>query len=223
MNATQISKLIKHRILVVDDHPIVRRGLRELLSSEPDLEVCGEAEDVAEALVAVETQQPDVVVVDLSLRSGHGLDLIRQLQNQGARARILVSTMHDESLYAERSLRAGASGFINKQESSDKIIDAIRQILRGEIYVSADVARRCLYRVQHHQTTDTDPIESLSNRELEVFELIGRGHSTKGIAERLTISPKTVETHCERVKVKLNLSGAGELKHRAIQWVLERD
>lgn len=222
MTAPKMAGLIKHRILLVDDHPIVRRGLRELLTSEPDLEVCGEAEDVAGALVAVETQQPDVVVVDLSLRSGHGLDLIRQLHSRTTRARILVSTMHDESLYAERSLRAGASGYINKQESSHKIIDAIRQILRGEIYVSADIARRCLYRVQHDQAPDTDPVESLSNRELEVFELIGRGMSTKETAEKLAISPKTVETHCERVKVKLNLSNAGELKHFAIQWVLER-
>ncbi len=141
MTASKLSQLVKHRILVVDDHPIVRRGLRELLTNEPDLEVCGEAEDVAAALLAVETEQPDVVVVDLSLRGGHGLDLIRQLQAQKTHARILVSTMHDESLYAERSLRAGASGFINKQESSDKIIVAIRHILRGEIYVSAEIAR----------------------------------------------------------------------------------
>jgi DNA-binding NarL/FixJ family response regulator len=192
----------KRRILIVDDHPIVCRGLRELVADEPDLEVCGEAADVSEALQQLEATRPDVVVVDLSLKGGHGIELIQKIKARSDRVKMLVSSMHDESLFAERVLRAGATGYISKQESPEKIIDALRQVLRGEIL-------------------EENPIQSLSDRELEVFEMIGQGLSTKQIAKRLHLSHKTVETHREKIKAKLNLSNSAELSRRATQWVLE--
>lgn len=215
------SKLTKYRIMVVDDHPIVRRGLRELVAEEPDLEVCAEAADVTEAMEQLEATRPDVVVVDLSLRSGHGLDLIRKIKAHNERIKILVSTMHDESLYAERTLRAGAAGYVNKQEAPDKMVDALRQVLRGEIYLSSQVASRLLLRLHGNQLPDGDPIERLSDRELEVFEMIGQGLATKQIAKKLSLSQKTIEAHREKIKAKLNLHNGTELTRYATQWVLE--
>lgn len=210
-----------HRILVVDDHPIVRRGLREMVDDEPDLEVCGEAEDAAEALRQVAATDPDVVIVDLTLKAGHGLELIQQIHARHARVKMLVSSMHDESLFAERALRAGALGYINKQESPEKIIDAVRQVLRGEIYLSPRMANRLLHRIADGGPLEKSPIESLSDRELEVFEMIGQGLSTKQIAAKLTLSHKTIETHREKIKTKLNLTNSTQLNRHATQWVLE--
>ena len=211
----------KYKILVVDDHPIVRRGLRELVADEPDLEVCGEAEDVAQALEQVEATRPDVVIVDLTLKGGHGLELIQDIKSRNERIKMLVSSMHDESLFAERALRAGASGYISKQESPEKIIDAMRQILRGEIYLSSRMATRLLHRISTGEPLNKTPIESLSDRELEVFEMIGQGLSTKQIARKLDLSHKTIETHREKIKSKLNLKNSTELSRHATQWTLE--
>ncbi|MBN2294274.1 MAG: response regulator transcription factor [Pirellulales bacterium] len=211
----------KYKILIVDDHPIVCRGLRELVADEPDLEVCGDAEDVSAALKQVESLCPDIVVIDLSLKGGHGLELIHEIKAKNERIRMLVSSMHDESLYAERVLRAGAMGYISKQESPDKIIEALRQILRGEIYLSSRMSNRLLHRLTSGQSFETTPIDDLSDRELQVFEMIGQGLSTKEIAVKLDLSHKTIEAHREKIKSKLNLKTGTELNRHATQWVLE--
>lgn len=211
----------KRRVLIVDDHPIVCRGLRELLADEPDLEVCGEAGDVPEAMRQLDAARPDVVVIDLSLKGGHGIELIKMIKARDDRIRMLVSSMHDESLFAERVLRAGAMGYISKQEAADKIIDALRQVLRGEIYLSSRMTRRILQRAVVGKPVEHDPIENFSNRELEIFEMIGQGLGTKQIASKLHLSHKTVETHRENIKSKLNLANSTELGRRATQWVLE--
>jgi DNA-binding NarL/FixJ family response regulator len=209
------------KLLIVDDHPIVRRGLRQLVANQPDMEVCGEASGVEEAFQQVLANRPDVAVIDLSLASGHGLELIEQISNHDKSIKMLVSSMHDESIYAERVLRCGASGYINKKESPEKIIDAIRDVLNGEIYVSPQVADQLLRRVRSGQTPDTDPIATLTNRELEVFELIGKGLTMKQIAQKLEISQKTVEAHRDGIKGKLNLRNSLEVTRRALQWSME--
>jgi DNA-binding NarL/FixJ family response regulator len=214
-------KTKKSRILIVDDHPIVRRGLRELVADEPDLEVCGEAEEVSEALRQVAALSPDVVVIDLSLKGGHGLELIQEIKARKRPVKMLVSTMHDESLFAERVLRAGAMGYISKQESPDKIIGALRQVLRGEIYLSSRMANRLLHRLAAGQSFETTPVDTLSDRELQVFEMIGQGLATKQIARKLALSHKTIEAHREKIKSKLNLKSGAELSRHATQWVLE--
>jgi DNA-binding NarL/FixJ family response regulator len=210
------------RIIVVDDHPLVRVGLVQLISEEPDLEVCGEAHSVLEALKLVEKLQPDLVVVDLSLSDGSGLDLIGQIKAQHKEVKMLVSSMHDESLFAERVLRAGAQGFVSKQEASDQVVHAIRRILSGKIYLSSQMADRMLSFLTHgEQDENTSPIERLSNRELQIFELIGRGLTTRQIAQQLHLSVKTIETHRESVKRKLMLKSNLELIRHAVQWALE--
>ena len=219
-NSTQ-STVARHRILIVDDHPIVRRGLKELVADEPDLEVCGEAADEPEAIQQLEETQPDVVVVDLSLPRGHGLELIRKIRLHDERIKILVSTMHDESLFAERTLRAGAAGYINKQEAPEKIIDALRQVLRGEVYLSSHITNRLLLRLRGDQSTDGDPVKRLTDRELEVFEMIGKGLPARKIAKNLGLSHKTIESHREKIKIKLKLNNGSEMTRYATKWVLE--
>ncbi len=210
------------RILIVDDHPTLRRGLVALIEDESDLEVCGEADETDQALQMVHQLQPDVVVVDLSLKQGTGLELIEQVKNLNLGIKMLVASMHEESLYAERVLRAGAMGYINKQETIDKLVDAIRQIMRGQIYLSERMTERVLHRVSDGERLEDDPVNRLSNRELEVFQMIGQGLTTKQIAEKLSLSPKTVETHREKIKTKLNLKNGTEVNLHAIQWVLEK-
>lgn len=209
------------RVLIVDDHPVVRRGLAELIADEPDLEICGQAADVQEALRLVDATHPDVVVCDISLQAGNGIELIEQIKARDERVKTLVSSMHDESLFAERALRAGAMGYINKQEPSERVIAAIRGVLSGQVVLSPRMSNRMLQSVVGGETLDQDPIGTLSNRELEVFELIGQGLTTKKIAGRLHLSPKTIETHREKIKTKLNLGNSTELTRRAVQWVLE--
>ena len=169
----------------------------------------------------VEATQPHVVIVDISLKSGHGIDLIEQIKAKDEHIRMLVSSIHDECLFAERALRAGAMGYINKQEATEKVIDAIRQVIRGDIYLSPRMSNRLLHTVVGGDRLEQNPIEGLSNRELEVFEMIGQGLTTKQIAGKLHLSPKTIETHREKIKMKLNLANSTELSHRAVQWVLE--
>jgi DNA-binding NarL/FixJ family response regulator len=212
----------KHRVFLVDDHPLVRRGLAEVIAREPDLETCGEAADIQEALAEVNRVRPDVVVIDLTLKTGHGLELIETLKSRDPQIKMLVSSMHDEMLFAERVLRAGAMGYVSKQEPPETLVRAIRQVVGGEVYLSPRMTSRMLHRVATGSSAQADPVQSLSNRELEVYEMIGQGLTIQQIAVRLQLSPKTVETHREKVKQKLNLKSSAELNRRAVQWVLER-
>ena len=211
----------KHRILLVDDHPMVRRGIADVLNREKDLEVCGEAADVAEAMRELERTQPDLVLVDLTLKSGHGIELIEKIKAVDPRVKTLVSSMHDETLFAERVLQAGAMGYLTKQEPPETLLGAIRQVLRGEVYLSPRMTSRLLHRMAVGGSSTEDPIKSLSNREIEVYEMIGQGLTIQQIAARLHLSPKTIETHREKIKQKLNLKNSTELNRRAVQWVLE--
>lgn len=211
------------RILIVDDHPVVRRGLRMLIDDEPDLTVCGEAGDADEAIRALDAKKPDLVIVDLSLKGSSGLELIKRIKSRNAESKMLVSSMFDESLYAERVLNAGALGYVSKQEAMEKVIEAIRCVLSGRVYLSAAMSDRMLHRLtRDHVTPDRSPLETLSDRELEVFEMIGRGRTTGEIAMQLHLSVKTVETHREKVKAKLGLKTAAELYQHAVRWVLEQ-
>ncbi len=210
----------KYRVLIVDDHPLVRRGLAELLAAEKDLEVCGEAADADEAVRLIEQRKPQVVVLDLSLKNSNGIELIERIKARDNGVRVLVSSMHDESLFAERVLRAGGMGYINKQEPIEKLILAIRQILQGDVYLSPRMAGRLL-QAAVGAPLYRNPIETLSNRELEVFQFIGQGMTTKQIAQKLELSPKTIETHREKIKSKLNLANSIELSRHAVRWVLQ--
>lgn len=210
------------RILIVDDHPIVRDGLIAALSRKPGLEVCGEAASVAEALALIETQHPDLAIIDLMLSDGSGLDLIKRIKARNLSIKMLVLSMSDESLYAERALRAGAMGFLHKQEAREKLLDAIHQILAGKIFVSEAINDRLLQQVMiGNQPLQKSPITALSDRELEVFELIGQGLGSSEIAQRLHLGIKTIETHRQRIKGKLDLKSGLELVRHATQWVLE--
>ncbi len=211
----------KRKVLIVDDHPVVRRGLADVIACQPDLEICGEAADVKDALQQVKAKCPDVAVIDLALRGGHGIDLIQQIKARQDRVKMLVSSMHDETLFAERSLRAGAMGYVSKQEPTDRLLEAIRQVLRGEIYLSPRMTGRILHHVRDGGAAGEDPIATLSNRELEVFEMIGQGMTTQQIARSLGLSPKTIEAHREKIKEKLNLRNSAELNRSAVQWGLE--
>lgn len=209
----------KYRILIVDDHPVVCHGLAMLIAEEPDLEMCSPAADAAQALRLVKDESPDVLVVDLMLGGENGIDLIQQVKAEHPEIRMLVSSMHDEALFAERALRAGALGYISKQEPLRKIIEAVRQVLRGEVYLSPRMSSRLLQRVMVGGPITQNPIERLSNRELEVFEMIGQGLTTQQIARKLKLSPKTVETHRKKIKIKLNLQNSSQLSRAAFQWI----
>jgi DNA-binding NarL/FixJ family response regulator len=211
------------RVLIVDDHPVVREGLAMRIANHADLKVCGEAADVTEALKLAEATSPDVAIVDISLKNGNGIDLIRRLKARDSSVRVLVCSMYSEALYAERALRAGAMGFINKEHATGQIISAIRQLLAGKLYLSESMSNELLNRaVGHAGTADAaSPMESLSDRELEVFQFIGQGMDTQQIAARMRLSPKTVETYRGRIKEKLHLTTGTELMQRAVQWALE--
>lgn len=211
----------KYKILVVDDHPIVRHGMAELINEEEDLEVCGEAGDAPEALRLVEACRPDVVIIDISLDGDNGIELIEQIRARYPQMRMLVSSIHDEKVFAGRALRAGAMGYVSKREAVRKIISAIRRVIRGEIYLSPPMANRLLHCAVIGEPLDRDPIESLSNRELEIFELIGQGLTTQQIAGKLRLSAKTVETHRTKIKMKLNLPNSVQLSRCAFEWVRE--
>jgi DNA-binding NarL/FixJ family response regulator len=234
---------VKHRILIIDDHPIVRERLGELINHETDLLVCGEADDSKTALDAVDTTDPDLALVDISLKDTYGIELVKELKLRYPRLLTLVLSMHDESLYAERALRAGARGYITKQEASKQVIGAIHQVLNGGIYVSEKMASLLLRRVAGQPATPSapptpdpatltpngndngsgsdrrrpPPTDRLSNRELEIFQLLGEGSTVRQIAERLQLSVKTVEAHRTHIKEKLNLRTSPELLRYAIQ------
>jgi DNA-binding NarL/FixJ family response regulator len=211
------------RVLIVDDHPAVREALALRIGRQPDLEVCGEAADTSEALCLVADTQPDVAVVDITLKSGNGIDLIKRIKDRNDQVRILVWSMHSESLYAERALRAGALGYINKDQATGRIVEAIRRVLAGKVYLSDAMTERMLQRAvgAGREEITRSPLEVLADRELEVFRLIGQGVKTAEIAERLHLSVKTVETYRDRIRQKLDLSDGTMLVHYATQWVLE--
>ena len=214
----------RSRVFVVDDHPIVRQGLALLINSQADLVVCGEAEEAAGALVALATARPDILLADISLNGPDGLDLLKAVRARRPTLPVLVLSMHDESIYAERALRAGANGYIMKQEATDRVLTAIRRILQGDVYLSDRAANRMVQRYVRGGAPDTRPAVSiLSDRELEVFRLIGEGHSTRDIATELHLSVKTVETYQAHIKEKLSLKSARELVQRAIEWTLSKN
>jgi DNA-binding NarL/FixJ family response regulator len=210
-------------VVIVDDHPIVRAGLAALIDAEPDLEVCGFAEDGREALGVVERERPDLVLVDLSLGGTSGLDLIKRLVERPVK--VLVVSMHDELTWTERALAAGALGYVHKSEATRDIVQAVRRVMTGRPYVSEATSERMLQRLVGTATRERveSPIETLSDRELEIFERIGQGLSTLEISEALGLSPKTVQTYRQRVKEKLGLETAAELSSQATRWVVERD
>jgi DNA-binding NarL/FixJ family response regulator len=209
----------KSRILVVDDHPIVRQGLALLINQEADLLVCGEAEEAMGAMHVLASSKPDVLIVDISLNGPDGLDLLKNIRNVYPTLPVLILSMHDESIYAERALRAGANGYIMKQEATEKVLVALRRILGGEIYVSDRIANKMLkHYITGSGTLRNSSIADLSDRELEVFRLIGDGHGTRQIAEELHLSVKTVESYQAHIKEKLSLRSARELMQHAIQW-----
>jgi DNA-binding NarL/FixJ family response regulator len=216
---SEATSVKRHRVLIVDDHPIVRQGLRQLINQEPDLMVCGEATEPQQALEVAGTERPDLVIVDLTLKEGSGLDLIKTLQVQQPELPILVVSMHDEALYAERSLRAGARGYIMKQEATETLLHALRRVLDGEIYVSGRMATRLVRSVVQGRSAEDSPLVRLSDRELEVLQFIGRGLSTRQIADTLHLSIKTVETHRANIMRKLHLGHATELVRYAVHWV----
>jgi DNA-binding NarL/FixJ family response regulator len=205
----------------VDDHPVVREGLAMLLAMQPDLQVCGEAEDLPGALALLASNQPDLAIIDISLKKGNGIDLIGSIKDRHPATRVLVWSMYAENLYAERSLRAGAQGYLHKGRATSHLLDAIRAVLAGKVYVSEEVANELLSRVVGGKKGECSPIDLLSNRELEAFQLIGHGQTTEKIAELMNVSPKTVETYRARIKEKLGLGNVTELVQRATQWVLE--
>jgi DNA-binding NarL/FixJ family response regulator len=213
-----------HRILIVDDHPLVRMGLRGLLEAESDLQVCGEAASLAEALGAARKLQPDLVITDLSLGDGNGLELIKRLLAQREGLRVLVCSMHDEKLFALRALAAGACGYVGKEQAGRDVVDAVRQCLAGRIWLSSAMAGQALGGAREGRAVAdvADVAAALTDRELAVFELIGRGLRPAQIASQIHLSVKTVETHREKIKKKLNLRTASELIRSAMQWV-ERD
>jgi len=208
------------RVLIVDDHPVVRRGLAEVLSGTADFVVCAEADSAVEALRAVAEAGPDVAVVDLTLKGKSGLELLKDLRVRHPDLPVLVLSMHDESLYAERALRAGARGYIMKDGRMEDVVEALRQVRAGRVYLSPRMTSRLLGRLTGGGAGDgASPMQRLTDRELEVFEMIGLGRATREIAEALHLSVKTVDTHRENIKRKLNLPGGTELSRHAFLWV----
>jgi DNA-binding NarL/FixJ family response regulator len=209
------------KILIVDDHPSVREGLALRISLHADLEVCGEADSEEQAITLVQQMKPDLMLVDISLKSGHGLELIKRIRSMDPTVKMLVISGFQESLYAERACRAGAMGYLNKQESSEKMIEAIRTVLAGERFLSPEISRRLISQALGSSDRKKTPIEQLTDRELEVFRMIGEGLSTGIIANRLFLSTHTIDTHRENIKRKLTLNSAAELSRAAVQWLLE--
>jgi len=210
----------KARVLVVDDHPVVRQGLALLISHESDMEVCGEAETAHDALKAIAATQPDVIIVDLSLKGASGLELIKDIRVRFAKVPVMVLSMSDENVYAERALRAGARGYMMKEEATEKVLMAIRRVLSGQLYLSDQMASRLLNQVVDGRAGGSvAPVDTLSDRELEVFQLIGQGFGPSDIARTLHLSPKTIETYKAHIKEKMNLDTSTELLQHAIRYV----
>ncbi len=211
----------KFRVLLVDDHPIVRQGLALLIDRETDLCVCGEAEGAHTSFRAIETLRPDIVVLDISLSGPDGLDVLKEIRMKSGALPVLILSMHDESIYAERAMRAGANGYIMKQEATEKVLIAIRRILQGDVYLSDRLTTTMLQQfVRGAAPTKSSPLLNLTDRELEVFRLIGEGHGTRQIADELHLSVKTIESYQAHIKEKLALRNARELVQHAIEWTV---
>jgi DNA-binding NarL/FixJ family response regulator len=213
------------RVLIVDDHPAVREALAMRIGLQSDLEVCGEAADLSEALRLVADTHPDVAVIDISLKTGSGIDLIKRIKDRNDTVRMLVWSSHGESLYAERALRAGALGYINKDQATDKIVEGIRRVLEGKVYLSDVMIQTMLHRTvsRGREEVTRSPIDALADRELEVFRLIGQGVKTAEIANRLHLSVKTIETYRDRIRAKLDLSDGTALGHYATNWMQQNE
>ena len=207
-------------IAIVDDHPLVREGLTARISAQPDMEVCGEADDIESAMELIVSRRPALVIVDIALRDGHGIDLIKRIVAAGINTRMLVVSAYDESLFAERALRAGALGYINKQELQGKVVEALRTVLRGERYLSSTMAQRLIAQAIGSKAAQGGT-EALTDRELQIFQLVGRGKSTREIANELNVSVHTIDSHREHIRAKLDLRTGTELIQRAVQWHIE--
>lgn len=217
---SRTKKTAKKRVLLVDDHPMTREGLAQLIGNQPDLEVCGEAGNAHEALEKIASLKPDIVLSDITLPGKNGLELIKDIQAMHPGVLVLVISMHDEALYVERVLRAGGRGYVMKQEGGKKIAEAIRLVLDGHIHVSEKMSAKILEVFSGRRTnTAASPVETLTDREFEVFQLIGAGLETKQMADKLHISTKTVEIHRARIKAKLKLTSMSELIRYAVRWV----
>lgn len=211
------------RIVIVDDHPLFRKGLKELIHSDGAFAVCGEAGNASEAMDAIRKLDPDLVIVDLSLPGANGIELIKNIRAEFSRLPILVLSMHDESLYALRALRAGADGYVMKHEAMANVIQAIREVFYGRPYLSPAMAAQVITKFAHRQAEgESDAVERLSDRELEILELIGKGKEVREIANLLHLSPKTVETHRAHIKDKLDLKNSREVARFALQWLSTR-
>jgi DNA-binding NarL/FixJ family response regulator len=212
----------KSRIVVVEDHPVVCAGLMQLIGNQPDLTCAGTAENTAAAKKLVEECKPDLLLLDLRLKSGDSLELIKSLRVEHSKVKVLVLSQYDELMFAERALRAGASGYIMKENATDEVLRAVRKVLAGELYFSERVAAAVVQRtLREKPSASRIGVESLSDREMQVFQLLGASHSAREIAEQFHLSRKTVETHCEKIKHKLNLNSAAELKQFARKWAAE--
>jgi len=210
----------RRRIFLVDDHPLVREGLRQLINQEADLCVCAEADNAGHACQEIALTKPDGVIVDLSLQGDSGFELIKRLQSLPSPPAVLVLSMHDEAFYAERALRAGALGYVMKRETSGKVIAGLRQILLGELYVSPAIAAQAAEKfLRTRSASASSPVDSLTDRELDVFRRIGQGQQNRQIAQDLNISLKTVQTHCAHIKEKLGFANAAVLMREAVRWV----
>ena len=211
------------KIVIVDDHPSTRDGLATRIQLETNLHVCGEAADVVDGLQIIRENKPDLAIIDISLKSGNGIDLIKQVKDQFPTVRMLVWSMYDESLYAERSLRAGAMGYINKENVTDTIIEAIRTVLGGDVFLSPSMSAKVLQRLVSggKRGLEYSPVDRLSDRELETFRQIGLGKNTADIASKMKLSPKTIETYRARIKEKIQVKDMAELTREATRWVME--
>ena len=213
----------KTKVMIVDDHPVVREGLARRIARQEDMEVCGEAESAAQAMELIVQDQPDMVIVDLALKDSNGMDLIKDTHARFPKLLLLVLSMQDETLYAERALLAGARGYIMKHEATDNVIVAIRRVVGGQVYLSDKMAARLLETmVSGKPAPGAGAVDLLSDRELEVFQLIGQGFGTRQVADRLGVSVKTIETYREHIKTKLRLESASELTHQAFVWAQGR-
>jgi len=219
-----LSSADKRKILIVEDHPIFRAMLAQLVGQELGMTVCGEADNIKDAMALIEQTKPDVAIVDITLFGSSGLELIKDIKARKLRVPVLVVSMHEEKLYAERVLRAGARGYVSKHEPPSAVVDAIRKVLAGGIYLSETITGTILGRLGHaDQAIEPTGVDILSDREIEVFQLVGRGLNSRQIAERVNLAPSTVDSYRARIKEKLGIKNAAELYQRAAQWVTERN
>ena len=210
----------KHGVFIVDDHPLVREGLTNLINRQSDLVVCGEAKDSAEAIDGMTKERPDIAIIDISLTNESGLELIKQLVKQFPQVALIVLSMHDEALYAERALRAGARGYVMKHETSKNVLTSIRRVIGGDTYISERIINRMALRLTSaRRPIASSPVERLSDRELEIFQLLGQGRTPSEIARDLNLSLKTVQAYCARAKEKFGVASLTELLRAAIRWV----